>query len=136
MQPLSLRVRPIKRTQLLSMKLLSATLGVLFAISSLAQDNEIADGNFHLDKEYKVSPTGTIDLSLSDAKVYITGAARGTAHVKIDREVEKRGITFGQEEFSVDINNSDGNLRIRERSYSRNSGIIGYYYERRGSSYC
>ncbi|MEQ8304446.1 MAG: DUF4097 family beta strand repeat-containing protein [Cyclobacteriaceae bacterium] len=112
------------------MKLLSTAFGVLLAISTLAQDDQIADGNFHLDKEYTVSPTGTIDLSLSDAKVYITGATTETAHVRIDREVERRGITFGQEEFSIDVNNSDGNLRIRERSYSRNSGIIGYYYER------
>ncbi|MEJ0054284.1 MAG: DUF4097 family beta strand repeat-containing protein [Bacteroidota bacterium] len=89
------------------------------------------DGQFHLDKEYNLSPTGTVDLSCSDAKVYITGSARKTAHVKIDREVTTKGITFGgHDEFSVDINEQGGDLEIKEHSTSVSIGMVGYHYEK------
>jgi hypothetical protein len=86
-------------------------------------------GSFHLDKEYPVGATGTIRLNASDAKVFVTGSSRKTAHVKIDREVTTKGISFGEQEFSVDVTEQNGNLSIRERSYSNSVGIIGSYHE-------
>lgn len=97
------------------------------AISVVGQSTK--SGNFHLDKEYTMSVTGTIHLDASDAKVFITGSNRKTAHVKIDREVTTKGISFGEREFSVDVTEQNGNLSIRERSHSSSVGIIGSYHE-------
>jgi hypothetical protein len=97
------------------------------SFSVLSQDK---GGNFHLDKEYKISPTGSVHLNSSDAKVYITGSSRTTAHVKIDRESTTKGLTFGHEEFSVDVNEENGDLRIREHSSSVSIGVVGYHYEK------
>jgi hypothetical protein len=88
-----------------------------------------SDGNYHLDKEFNLNPAGMIDLSASDAKVTITGSARKSVHLKVDREVTTKGLFFGHDEFAMEIDNSGGNLRIRERSSSNHSGIIGYYHE-------
>jgi hypothetical protein len=88
------------------------------------------EGNFHLDQEYKVSPRGTIKLNSSDGKFYITGSNRSTAHVKIDREVVTKGLTFGHEEFSVDVTENNGDLEIREQSNHVSVGMIGYRSEK------
>jgi hypothetical protein len=85
------------------------------AFSVIGQSNK--SGSFHLDKEYTINATGTIHLDASDAKVFITGSNRKTAHVKIDRDVTTKGISFGDREFSVDVTEQNGNLSIRERSY-------------------
>ncbi len=87
------------------------------------------DVDFHLDKDYDISPTGTIKLNASDAKVYITGSARKKAHVKIDYEVVTKGLTFGHREFSVNVSEDNGNLDIREISSSVSVGMIGYSSE-------
>ena len=87
------------------------------------------DGDYHLDKEFNLSPSGTIELSSSDAKVFITGTDRKTVHVKVDRTVTAKGLFFGSDEFALEIDNSGGNLRIRERSSSSSHGIVGYYNE-------
>jgi hypothetical protein len=100
----------------------------LVAGSALAQS--IKSGNYNLDKEYSLDAKGTIYLNSSDAKVYITGSARTTAHVKIDREVSTKGWVFGEEEFMVDVNEQGGNLSIKERSRSSHVGVIGYHYEK------
>ena len=86
--------------------------------------------DFHLDNEYKINPTGTIKLNASDAKVYITGSNRSTAHVKIDREVTTKGLVFGHEEFNVEVSEDNGNLEIREHSNSVSVGVVGYHYEK------
>ena len=82
---------------------------------ALAQDKD-----FHLDQVYKIDKKGTIDLSSSDAKVYITGSLRPDVHVKIDRSIETKGIYKSREEFTVDVEPINGDLKIRElqRSYS------------------
>jgi DUF4097 and DUF4098 domain-containing protein YvlB len=95
--------------------------------SALAQTK---NEDFHIDKEYKVQPNGTIYLNASDAKVSIIGSARKTAHVRIDREVSTKGLVFGEEEFRVDVEEDNGNLSIKEHSRSTNVGIIGYHYEK------
>ncbi len=109
------------------MKPILSVFGLLLAISTIAQTKE---GDFHLDKEYKISPAGTIKLNSSDAKVYITGSNRLGTHVKIDREVTTKGLTFGHDEFSVDVSEENGNLVIREHSNSVSIGVVGYYNEK------
>lgn len=109
------------------MKSLISIFCLLFAYSVSAQTKV---GDFHIDKEYKISPTGLIKLNSSDAKVTITGSTRSGAHVKIDREVTTKGLTFGHEEFAVDVSEENGNLNIRERSNSMTIGVVGYHYEK------
>lgn len=87
------------------------------------------DGEFHLDKVYKIGKTGTIDLSSSDANVFITGSLRPDAHVKIDRKVTVKGLYSGSAEFSVEVTPTDDGLRIREHENSFNNGIVSYYRE-------
>src|SRR5688572_3357890 len=87
------------------------------------------NGNFKLDKDYSIGKTGTLDLRSSDADVFITGSDRSTAHVKIERTVESRGVVWGDETFSVDVDEENGNLFIRERQENVRVGVIGYYKE-------
>lgn len=101
---------------------------LLYSLSVSAQSSK--DGDFHLDKEYKMSSTGTIFLNSSDAKVFITGSNRSTAHVKIDRVVTSKGVVFGDREFSVDVNEQNGSLSIKEHSHSVSVGVIGFYNEK------
>lgn len=72
---------------------------------------------------------GVIHLSSSDAKVFIIGSSRSTAHVKIDREVTTKGLIFGEEKFTVDVTEQNGDLLIKERSGSTHVGMVGYYNE-------
>jgi hypothetical protein len=87
------------------------------------------NGDFHLDENYKISKKGTIDLSSSDAKVFITGSTRTDAHVKIDRRVVAKGVYNYSGHFSVDVDAQNGNLKIREHQSGTNIGVIGYYKE-------
>ena len=96
----------------------------------LAFSQSRGDGEYHVDKDYKISATGKLRLEVSDAKVYITGSGRANAHVRIDRVVTTKGLSFGHEEFSVDITEIGGDLEIRERSNSVQVGIVGYHYEK------
>lgn len=109
------------------MKTLLATGILLFSFSAWAQSDK--EGDFHLDKEYKLESTGVIRLSSSDAKVFITGSTRTTAHVKIDREVTSKGVIFGEEKFYVEVTESEEGLAIKERSGSTHVGMVGYYNE-------
>lgn len=109
------------------MKSLITFIFAIVAGASTAQQN---DGIFKLDEDYPMSTTGTVKLSSSDAKVYITGSDRANAHVKIFRQVTTRGIVFGHEEFGVDVEEDNGNLIIREKSNSSVVGMVGYHYEK------
>jgi hypothetical protein len=110
------------------MKTLTAFAILLCSVTLLAQSTKI--GDFHLDQEYKMSATGTIRLNSSDAKVSITGSNRQTAHVKIDREIVSKGISFGDREFKVDVTEQNGNLFIKEQSHGVSVGMVGYYHEK------
>jgi hypothetical protein len=96
-----------------------------FAFSFAVAQN----GEFHLDKAYKINKNGTIDLSSSDAKVFITGSLRQDAHVKIDRKVISKGLENSRSDFKVEVESSNGNLQIRERSSEFSSGFITYTKE-------
>ncbi len=110
------------------MKTLASFAILLFSFTLSAQSTKI--GDFHLDKEYKMSATGAIYLNSSDAKVFITGSDRQTAHIKIDREIISKGVTFGDREFRVDVTEQNGNLSIKEQSRGTSMGMIGYYHEK------
>jgi hypothetical protein len=103
---------------------------VVFGLTVFTVFSQSKNGDFHLDKEYKVQSNGTLTLSISDAKVSIVGSSRTTAHVKIDHEVHTRGMVFGDSEFVVNVEENNGNLEIKERSGSTSVGIIGYHYEK------
>lgn len=109
------------------MKTLVSALLVLVAVTAFGQTK---DGIYQMDKYFPMSPRGVVKLNSSDAKVNITGSSRIDAHVKIYRQVTTRGVVFGQEEFSVDVFEEEGNLVIRERANSTAVGMIGYHYEK------
>ena len=102
---------------------------LLFTFTVLASTLLAQNGNFKLDKEYSMSKSGVVDLRSSDGDVFITGSDRATAHVKIERTVESKGVVWGDDEFSVNVETEDGNLMIRERQENVRVGIIGYYRE-------
>ncbi|TXH30102.1 MAG: hypothetical protein E6Q96_02245 [Cyclobacteriaceae bacterium] len=110
------------------MKQLLVLAVLLAAVSVSAQSTK--DGEFHLDKEYAINPKGILKLDVSDAKVFITGTARNTAHVKIDRVVTTKGIVFGEREFRVDVYEEGGNLSIREHKNSTSVSMVGYHSEK------
>ncbi|HYC85604.1 MAG TPA: DUF4097 family beta strand repeat-containing protein [Chryseosolibacter sp.] len=85
------------------------------------------DGEFHLDKTYRIGKSNTIDLSCSDAKVFVTGSTRSDVHVKIDRKVTAKGWTSGMDDFRVEVTEENGNIRIRE--YQKDVNVTFGYYE-------
>lgn len=103
---------------------------VFLSIATLCVAQTTKTGNYHIDQDYKINQKGTIRLTCSDAKVFITGSDRTNVNVKVDREVETKGFSWGYEEFSVDIDENDGNITIRERSQSTHVGVVGYHHER------
>jgi hypothetical protein len=109
------------------MKRLLTLLLTAFAATTFGQT--VRSGDFHLDKVYKVSDKGTVSLRTSDAKVYITGSNRADVRVKIDREISSKGLVMGDDMFSVNIDEENGDLEIEERS-SSNISIVGYYSEK------
>jgi hypothetical protein len=88
------------------------------------------DGEYHLNKKYKMNKAGRIDLRLSDAKVVIVGIAGEEAHVKIDRKVTTKGLFYSStNEFNITVENESGDLIIKEIKRSMNSGVITYWNE-------
>jgi hypothetical protein len=108
------------------MKILSI---ILVAIAATATAQTTKTGDFKLDQNYKVDAKGTIELRSSDAKVFITGSIRKDVHVKVNRHVDAKGIVMGEKEFSVEVEEVGGNLRIDERQSSTTVGVVGYYNE-------
>lgn len=86
------------------------------------------DGEFHLDKKFNIEKNGTLDISTSDAKVFITGSSRPDAHIKIDRKVSSNGWNSGKNEFEVEVEEFNGGLRIRE-SQTGPTVSVGYFHE-------
>jgi hypothetical protein len=115
--------RLIGNQPLCTMKSFFSCLLALIAFTAAAQN-----GDFHLDKEFNIRNGGTIDLATSDGKVFITGSKRTNVHVKIDRNVTVKGWGSSSEDFRVDVEETSGDLRIRERQ-SRTEIAIGYYKE-------
>lgn len=103
----------------------------LFVISFAAALGSASaqNGKYHIDEEYAVSASGTIDLSSTDAKVFISGTNRTKARVKVDRTLTIKGVHSSRDEFRVDITTVDGNLKIKEEQRTFSGGIITYYKE-------
>jgi hypothetical protein len=101
---------------------------LLAFVSTAAIGQPTRTGDYHHDQEYKMSEKGVISLRCSDAKVFITGSKRAGVHVKIDREVESKGFMMGDDNFTVKVEEKDGDLVIEERNTS-NVSIVGYYNE-------
>jgi len=88
--------------------------------------NAHAQGNeYKLDKTYKISPTGTIELHSDDANVQITGTDRSDVHVKVFYRIETHGITFGERDFEMVVTENDGDLLLRERSEGSTGVMFG-----------
>jgi hypothetical protein len=98
-----------------------AALATLASLFATAQDRD-----FHLDKEYALNPTGTIHLSSGDAKVFITGSKRPTAHVKIDYSVDLKGYASDRK-FHVDVMETAGDLMIQEVKSAISVKVVGVY---------
>ena len=124
MQPLFQKHRLTCKTSH-PMKNFTFTLVMLLFVSGVSAQ----DGEFHLDKEYKISKNGTIEANFSDAKVFITGSNRSTVHVKIDRKVTTKGLVSGDVKFNVEVNEVNGDLRIREKQDGSNITVAGFYKE-------
>jgi hypothetical protein len=108
------------------MKPLLLSVFLLFTVDAFAQDQD-----FHLDKEYAINKTGTIDLNSSDAEVIITGSERSaTARVKIDRVVTMKGWYTSRGNFKVDVVADNGNLKMTEHQSSVNVVMVGYINEK------
>jgi hypothetical protein len=109
------------------MKIITIVLLACFSTAAIGQTTRM--GDYHLDQEYKMNEKGMISLRCSDARVFITGSKRANVHVKIDREVESKGFVMGDEEFTVKVEEQNGDLVIEERK-SSNVSIVGYYNEK------
>ena len=109
------------------MKIITALFLAFLSTAAVGQTARV--GDYHLDQDYKMNEKGTISLRCSDAKVFITGSKRSNVHVKIDREVESKGFVMGEEEFTVKVEERNGDLVIEERQ-SSNVSIVGYYNEK------
>jgi hypothetical protein len=98
---------------------------MILAVSIACAQN----GEFHLDKSYKISDTGTVDLRCSDAKVFIIGSTRTSAHVKIDRKVSTKGWSWGGGDFRVEVDEQGGDLSIHQHESGTQVAVIGTYHE-------
>ena len=102
-------------------KLFTSLALLLAAASATAQDD-----SYQLDQAYPMSPTGTVDLRASDARVTITGSRRKDAHVRVERKVTTKGITSGTRDFRVEVTTENGNLKFREYQNGQNVTVAGY----------
>lgn len=88
-----------------------------------------AQDAFRLDKEYDINLNGKLQLNTDDADIRITGSNRTTAHVKIFREIKTKGLVWGEDNFSVDVEMRNGDLIISERSNGSHISVMGYMSE-------
>ena len=101
---------------------------MMVSTSAIAQNDRDDRGDFHLDKVYSLGSAGTVHLNSEDADVRIIGSNRSDVHVKIDRNEESRGLSNRRRDFTVEVENRNGDLYIKEeRGRSGASFSIGYY---------
>ncbi|TRX62143.1 DUF4097 domain-containing protein [Fulvivirga sp. M361] len=96
---------------------------VFVALISFAQNKE-----FNLDKTYKIALEGKIEMSSDDADITIIGSNRKDVHVNIHHKVTAKRLTFGSEDFSVEVFSRNDDLIIQERSRA-NISVMGYISE-------
>jgi DUF4097 and DUF4098 domain-containing protein YvlB len=105
------------------------SLGVIVFLCSPILDLMGQDNEFHLDETYNVKKTGTIYLSSDDAEVFVIGMDRNDVHVKIDRVVDTKGVRWGDRKFDVIIEETNGDLRIKDKEWGDQTGFVGYSRE-------
>lgn len=103
---------------------LSALLALTLSIFNVHAQEE---GEFHLDETYSLGTNGIIHLSSEDADVRITGSDRPDVHVKIDRIETVNGIRSGSRSFSVNVEEVNGDLVIKERRSGNIRFAIGTF---------
>ena len=104
-------------------------ISLIVVLCLLFQVVKAQDQEYNLNEKYPISKSGTLHLSSDDAKVTIQGSDRDDVHVDISRKVTTKGFKFGEEDFTVEIEQRNGNLYIKERNRSNYSGVIGYMRE-------
>ncbi len=74
------------------------------------------DNDYDLDEVYSIQKDGTLSLSTEDAEVILRGTDRKDVHLVVHREINVTGTftKFEQEPFSMEVEESNGNLMIRE----------------------
>ena len=80
---------------------------------------------YHLDETYPLKVNGTVYLSAHDATISIVGEDRQDIAVKVDYQVNSKGIEWGTREFYMEVTPADGNLYITEHRKGT-KGIVGY----------
>jgi hypothetical protein len=105
------------------MRKIFTSLALLLSVATASAQ----DDSYQLDQTYPMSPTGTIDLRASDARVTITGSKRKDAHVRVERKVTAKDVTAGKRDFRVEVTTEDGNLKFREFEQGQNITGVGYY---------
>ena len=87
------------------------------------------DSDYSLDEKYSISKSGTLYLRTDDANVTIKGSNRSDVHVDITRKVDTKGVTWGSDEFTIEVEERDGDLLVKENNRSSYTGVIGYIRE-------
>lgn len=92
-------------------------------VTGFAQDQE-----YHMDEVFKIDKDGMVALTSGDAEVTIKGTDRKDVHVKVDRKIVTKGLSWGSSDFEIDVEMRNGDLFIRERSRG-NISMLGYSRE-------
>jgi len=98
-------------------------IALLFPFVLAAQDT------YTLDEEYDINLDGTLMLKTNDANVTITGSNRSNVHLKVYRKITTKGIVWGDKEFSMEVKEENGNLRVYEKSSGTHVSVVGYMRE-------
>lgn len=106
------------------MKILN-TIFILFLTTTIS----LAQEAYTLKKEYAINLDGTLHLTSDDAEVFISGTDRANVKVDIHREITRKGLSWGDDDFEIEVYEKDGDLYIEENSRSSNIAIVGYYKE-------
>lgn len=93
---------------------------IALPVFAFAQGDE-----YKLDEVYAMDEDGTIELYTDDADVVITGSDRKDVRVKIYYRVDVSGFGFSEKDFEMEIDESGGDLIIRERSFGSTGVFFG-----------
>lgn len=101
--------------------ILSVILICLGGFGAHAQNNE-----YNLDERYEINQDGTIHLQSDDAEVSIQGADRSDVHLVVHRKIEVDGWEMESDgKFSIEVENRNGDLYIRENDENNMRVMIG-----------
>lgn len=102
------------------------TLTVTVVLIALNVSLQAQDREFKLDNVYPVEENGIIHLNSDDAEVTIKGSDRSDVHVVIYRRLDVDGWKVKSDgEFSVEVENRDGDLYITENNTEEHRLVLG-----------